>query len=98
MRVIAVKIGRDWRLYQSNDRVKGREGRYTLLQWLREGGRWSRVLGEEEADEWWGKLEPGAQRREGHVGGDVLQRTAGQVRRRRATGQVQGQRVPVHRR
>ena len=57
MRVVAVKLGRDWRLFQSNDRVKGREGRYTLPQWLREGGRWSRVLAEEEADEWWGKLE-----------------------------------------
>ena len=57
MRVVLVRVGVEWRVYQSNDGVRDRGRRYTLKDWVREGGRWGRVLGAEDMDEWFGKFE-----------------------------------------
>ena len=57
MRAIVVKVGEGYRVYQSNDRVKAKGRRYGLREWVKEGGRWSRVLDGEEMGEWYGQFE-----------------------------------------
>ena len=52
-----VKVGTEWRVYQSNEGVRERRRRYGLKEWVKEGGRWGRVLGGEEMGEWFGKFE-----------------------------------------
>ena len=57
MRSVVVKVGEQWRVYQSNERVREAGRRYGLEEWVRDGGRWGGVLDGEDMERWWGTFE-----------------------------------------
>ena len=51
MRAVIVKVGTAYRILQSNHVLKNVSDRYTLVDWIDSGSKWSRLLTEAEFDQ-----------------------------------------------